>query len=48
MSVSMETQEHFYSDDPSRGPVDGKTTLGGVDYFHTIRMVTQFIIFKMC
>ncbi len=29
----MEVQEHFYSDDPSRGPVDGKTTLGGVDYF---------------
>jgi hypothetical protein len=33
MSVSMEVQEHFYSDDPSRGPVDGRTTLGGVDYF---------------
>jgi hypothetical protein len=29
----MEVQEHFYSDDPSRGPVDGKTTLRGVDYF---------------
>jgi len=29
----MEVQEHFYSDDPSRGPVDGITTLGGVDYF---------------
>lgn len=26
----MEVQEHFYSDDPSRGPVDGKTTLRGV------------------
>ena len=29
----MEVQEHFYSDDPSRGPVDGQTTLRGVDYF---------------
>ena len=29
----MEVQEHFYSDDPSRGPADGKTTLGDVDYF---------------
>lgn len=29
----MEVKEHFYSDDPSRGPVDGKTTLEGVDYF---------------
>ena len=29
----MEVQEHFYSDDPSRGPVDSKTTLRGVDYF---------------
>lgn len=29
----MEIQEHFYSDDPSRGPADGKTTLGDVDYF---------------
>ncbi len=29
----MEVREHFYSDDPSRGPVDGKTTLAGVDYF---------------
>jgi hypothetical protein len=29
----MEVQEHFYADDPSRGPVDGKTTLDGVDYF---------------
>ena len=29
----MEVQEHFYSDDPARGPADGKTTLRGVDYF---------------
>ncbi len=29
----METEEHFYADDPSRGPADGKTTLEGVDYF---------------
>ena len=29
----MEVKEHFYSDDPSRGPADGKTTLDGVDYF---------------
>lgn len=29
----MEVQEHFYSDDPSRGPVDGRTTLRDVDYF---------------
>ena len=29
----MEVAEHFYADDPSRGPVDGKTTLEGVDYF---------------
>jgi len=29
----MEVQEHFYSDDPSHGPIDGKTTLGSVDYF---------------
>ncbi len=29
----MEVQEHFYSDNPSRGPVDGKTTLRDTDYF---------------
>jgi hypothetical protein len=29
----MEVAEHFYADDPSRGPVDGKTTLEGADYF---------------
>src|SRR5512136_1138997 len=29
----MEVAEHFYADDPSRGPADGKTTLKGVDYF---------------
>ena len=29
----MEVQEHFYSDDPSLGPADGKTTLRDVDYF---------------
>jgi len=29
----MEVREHFYADDPSRGPVDGWTTLAGVDYF---------------
>ena len=29
----MEVAEHFYADDPSRGPVDGRTTLEGVDYF---------------
>ena len=29
----MEVAEHFYADDPARGPVDGKTTLDGVDYF---------------
>jgi hypothetical protein len=29
----MEVAEHFYADDPSRGPVDGKTTLQGADYF---------------
>jgi hypothetical protein len=29
----METEEHFYADDPARGPADGKTTLEGVDYF---------------
>jgi len=29
----MDVREHFYTEDPSRGPVDGKTTLEGVDYF---------------
>ncbi len=29
----MEVQEHFYADDPARGPADGKTTLRNVDYF---------------
>jgi hypothetical protein len=29
----MEVQEHFYSDDPSRGPADTKTTLRDVEYF---------------
>ena len=29
----MDVREHFYTEDPSRGPVDGKTTLAGVDYF---------------
>jgi len=29
----MDVREHFYADDPSRGPLDGKTTLEGVDYF---------------
>jgi hypothetical protein len=29
----MEVAEHFYADDPSRGPVDSKTTLQGADYF---------------
>jgi hypothetical protein len=29
----MEVQEHFYADDPARGPADGKTTLSNVDYF---------------
>jgi hypothetical protein len=29
----MEVREHFYGDDPSRGPADGRTTLDGVDYF---------------
>lgn len=29
----MEVGEHFYADDPARGPADAKTTLGGVDYF---------------
>ena len=31
--LPMEVKEHFYSDDPSRGPADGKTTLDGVEYF---------------
>jgi len=29
----MEVAEHFYSDDPTQGPPDAKTTLAGVDYF---------------
>jgi hypothetical protein len=29
----MEVREHFYADDPGRGPSDVKTTLSGVDYF---------------
>ena len=29
----MEVKEHFYADDPSRGPADAKTTLRGVEYF---------------
>jgi hypothetical protein len=29
----MEVAEHFYADDPSRGPADGKTTLEGVAYY---------------
>jgi len=29
----MEVKEHFYDDDPRRGPADGWTTLPGVDYF---------------
>ena len=29
----MDEREHFYSDDPTRGPADGRTTLPGVDYF---------------
>jgi hypothetical protein len=29
----MEVEEHFYADDPRRGPADAKTTLRGVDYF---------------
>ena len=29
----MEVREHFYADDPSRGPADAKTTLRDVDYF---------------
>jgi hypothetical protein len=29
----MEVKEHFYADDPARGPADAKTTLDGVDYF---------------
>ncbi len=28
----MEVQEHFYADDPRRGPADVKTTLPGVEY----------------
>jgi hypothetical protein len=29
----MEVKEHFYADDPSRGPADARTTLKGVSYF---------------
>ena len=29
----MEVKEHFYADDPSRGPADARTTLPGVEYF---------------
>jgi len=29
----MEVQEHFYADDPSRGPADARTTLRDVAYF---------------
>ena len=29
----MEIQEHFYADDPARGPAGGKTTLRDVEYF---------------
>lgn len=29
----MEVQEHFYADDPSRGPADARTTIPGVEYF---------------
>lgn len=29
----MEVREHFYADDPRRGPADGKTTLPGVEYY---------------
>lgn len=29
----MEVREHFYADDPARGPADGRTTLRQVDYF---------------
>ncbi|HMA54162.1 MAG TPA: hypothetical protein VKT17_06845, partial [Acidobacteriota bacterium] len=31
--MPMEIREHFYADDPARGPADGKTTLGDVEYF---------------
>lgn len=33
ISIPMEVKEHFYSDDPARGPADAKTTLPGVQYF---------------
>lgn len=29
----MEAEEHFYTDDPSIGPADARTTLENVDYF---------------
>jgi hypothetical protein len=33
ISPAMEVKEHFYSDDPSQGPPDVRTTLPGVEYF---------------
>ena len=29
----MEVKEHFYADDPAKGPADARTTLPGVEYF---------------
>jgi hypothetical protein len=29
----VEVKEHFYADDPARGPADAKTTLSGVEYY---------------
>lgn len=29
----MEVREHFYADDPAKGPADARTTLAGVEYF---------------
>jgi hypothetical protein len=29
----MEVKEHFYAEDPARGPVDGRTSLAGAEYF---------------
>ena len=29
----MDVKEHFYTDDPQRGPADVKTALPGVEYF---------------
>ncbi|MFH0945005.1 MAG: hypothetical protein V2A76_07390 [Planctomycetota bacterium] len=31
--MAMETEGHFYSEDPSEGPPDARTDLRGVDYF---------------